>query len=225
MSKRLSDEALRRFYGQTYVLHHMRRPLRRISRLLPFFDLSPAHSVADFACGSGMLAEVIHERVGRYVGVDFSEEFIAAARGRVGFPNVSFECSEIGAFCERNPESFDRAFTLDFSEHIYDDAFERAYTAIHGAMKVEGQLYVHTPNGDYFIEMLKEKGLLRQFPEHIAVRNALKNAQLLGKIGFRSVVVHHLPHYVEPMRSLHPLSRLPHIGRFFRARLLFVCTK
>ena len=223
MKPRWTDQQLKDFHAAPYVDKYERKSSARLRRLLPYFDLRAHDVVADFGCGNGMLAELIHGQVERYVGVDFSEPFIAAARRRAqGFDNVRFECADLRDFCARHPQRFDKAFTLDFSEHVYDDAFESIYSAIRATLKPGGVLYLHTPNGEYFLEVLKDKGVLRQFPEHIAVRTAGENVRLLGRAGFEHVEVRHLAHYIAPLRALHPLAFVPGLGRFFRARLLIV---
>jgi len=228
MKPRATEEELKRLYTGPYVEKYERKSLARLRRLLPYFDLQARDVVADFGCGNGMLAELVHNKVGEYAGVDFSAAFIAAARrgvGARGFTNVRFECADLVDFCSRHPASFDKAFTLDFSEHVHDDTFASIYSAIHGALKPGGLLYLHTPNREYFLEILKEKGLLRQFPEHVAVRTAAENTRLLQSAGYQRIEVTYLAHYVALLRALHPLSFAPGFGKLFRARLLIVCRK
>ena len=53
-----------------------------------------------------------------------------------------------------------------------------------------------TPNADFFLERMKDKGILvKQFPEHIAVRTPEHNVALLSEAGFRIEHVRLLPHY------------------------------
>ncbi|MGA9828526.1 MAG: hypothetical protein WBQ57_09360 [Rhodanobacteraceae bacterium] len=67
---------------------------------------------------------------------------------------------------------------------------------------------------------MKERGvLLKQFPEHVAVRTADQNMEFFRRCGFASVHVDYLPHY-NVLRVLHPLSGIPLVGPFFAARLL-----
>lgn len=77
---------------------------------------------------------------------------------------------------------------------------------------------------DFFYERMKDAGLAPQFPQHIGVRNAARNVDLLEKCGFerRCIEVTDLPHY-NIMKLLHPLSHLPGVGRWFKARLFIRC--
>ena len=194
--------------------------------MIPLMDLDPDMRVVDVACGNGILLELIHNSVGHYYGVDFSSEFIAAARQRqerLNVDNASFYCESVTTFSDRFQHMFDRAFAMDFSEHVYDDDFVQAAAAIHRSLKPDGRLYLHTPNAEFFVEILKKKGVLRQFPEHIAVRNANDNVTLLRKAGFESVRVRFLPHYLKQLAWLDMISVMPGIGKYFHARLFIEC--
>src|SRR4051812_9153983 len=94
----LSEAQLRAIYDQHYVEIYDPHAVDRIGRLLPYFELSRGQTVADFGCGNGVLSQLIASRVGRYVGVDFSEAFIreaergcAAAKRQI----ASFYCAAI----------------------------------------------------------------------------------------------------------------------------------
>jgi cyclopropane fatty-acyl-phospholipid synthase-like methyltransferase len=225
-AERLTDQQLHAIYDQQYVDIYDPHAIPRLRRLLPFFDLTPDASVADFACGNGVLLELIAARVREYVGVDFSEPFVRAAERRRearGLANARFECSDIVRFCEKRPNEFDAGFALDFSEHIYDDQFVQIFGAIRRALKPGAPLYVHTPNAEYFLERLHASGILKQVEGHVAVRDAASYRRLLGQSGFTKVDVRYLPHYLRLASRLHFLSGLPSIGRHFRARLLLTC--
>jgi hypothetical protein len=73
---------------------------------------------------------------------------------------------------------------------------------------------------------MKEAGLMPQFPEHIAVRDARHVVALLREAGFdgSSISVTGLPHY-NVLAALHPLRLLPVVGRAFVARLFIECRR
>ena len=226
--QQLSEADRKKLHAGEYVEEYLKKPMIRVERLIPFFELKPVDSVIDCGCGIGMLAQLISKKISRYVGIDFSEEFVNAASNMAlqqGVGNVSFICTDIVDYCQLHPNAFDKAFTLDFSEHIYDEEFIRIYTSIHGSLKRNGTLFIHTPDGDYFLEKMKKIGILRQFPQHVAVRNSKSNVQLLQQSGFVDIEVKHIPHYVNPLKQFHFLSHLPVFGKFFAARLLIVCRK
>jgi 2-polyprenyl-6-hydroxyphenyl methylase / 3-demethylubiquinone-9 3-methyltransferase len=206
-----------------YVERYNAKPLDRVRSLAGRMKLAPGARLADFACGNGMLLHALGPRVGSYDGVDFSPDFIASAKAwaaRAGCNHYRFHCADIIDFCAERPAQFDAAATLDFSEHVEDDLAVPIYAAIRQSLAPGGKLYLHTPNGDFFMERAKDNGILRQFPEHIAVRNGAQTVELLVKAGFPrdGIRLTHIAHY-NVLKWLYPLSYLPLIGRWFQARL------
>lgn len=220
------DEA-RQLHSGDYVERYVRKPLTRVERLVPLMALKPTDVLADFGCGDGMLAQLVCSQVSAYHGADFSQDFIDAAHERAriaGLPNASFHCADIVDFCHAHPAGFDVATALDFSEHIDDATFLKTFSAIRGALRPGGRLYLHTPNLGFFLERAKDMGIIPQFPEHIAVRDMRQNIELLAASGFDRAKISGrvLPHY-NVLKLLDPLRRLPLIGRLFEARLFITC--
>lgn len=211
-----------------YVERYNAKPIDRVRNLVPRMQPIDNMRVADFACGNGMLLHVIGDDFASYDGVDFSPDFVAAANAwaeRAGRRRYRFHCADIREFCARHTEYFDVAATLDFSEHIDDDSAIAIYRSIRGSLRPGGRLYLHTPNLDFFMERAKQLGIVPQFPEHIAVRDGRSTADLLVAAGFdpAGIVVETIPHY-NILKLLHPLSKLPGIGKYFAARLWVVST-
>ena len=210
-------------HSGSYVEKFERSPIARVAALAERMDVKKGDVIADFACGNGMLLRVLDGRRGAYHGVDFSEDFIAAAEAsarRMHLSDYQFHCRDIVSFCGQHQKSFDIAATLDFSEHVDDETFLQIYRAIRSALRPGGRLYLHTPNRRFFMEALKHHGVLKQFPEHIAVRDAPATIALLEQAGFdrQLICTNHIAHY-NVLKVVHPLRRLPWIGRFFAARI------
>jgi len=223
---RQSDEELRDLYRNDYVHRYHQKDRGRLTRLLPYMDLGPEMVVADLGCGNGLLLELTHDRVGKYHGVDFSSEFIEEARRRqaqAGIRNASFHVESITEFCDRNDGALDRVFALDFAEHVYDEDLIPIAASIRRSLREGGRLYIHTPNLTFFLEFLKDKGICRQLPEHVAVRSADQYVSLLRGVGFKEVKVVYLPHYLRTLSWLHGFSSVPVVGKYLKARLFFEC--
>lgn len=223
------EKTVKHLYGPDYVGRFEREQSpHRIRRLMQFVDISEESDVADFGCGNGMLLDCLAGRIHAYSGVDISEHFIRAARDRQkirGIRNAEFHCEPIGQFCSRNPDAFDAGFVLDLSEHMPDEEWVPALAAIRTALKPAGKLYLHTPNGDFFLERMKMKNfIVRQFPEHVAVRTVYENIRMLEQAGFTKYDVVMLPHY-NVLRFIHGLSFLPVAGRYFQARIFIIAQK
>jgi 2-polyprenyl-6-hydroxyphenyl methylase / 3-demethylubiquinone-9 3-methyltransferase len=220
----MSPDDLRALYNREYVdrFERIHESTTRLERILKLVELNGSEDAVDFGCGSGFLLPAVGHRVRSYVGVDFSEEFILAARRRnekLGFKNARFECATIEQFADSHAANFDLAFALDFSEHVPDDAWTLLLGQMRGTLRPGAKLYLHTPNRAFFLERMKSHNIiLRQFPEHVAVRTLRHNTNLLTKAGFEVRRTRALPHY-NVLRYLHPLRRLPFVGSLFEARL------
>ena len=223
------SDNLRKLYESDYVEHFEKKSdlqSERIKKIVERISVDGNDIVADFGCGNGLLASSIYDKVKAYYGVDFSNEFIDSFSKKMELSasadNIYLFASDILEFCKERPNFFDKAFTLDFSEHLYDEDFINIYQTIYRSLKKGGTLYLHTPNGEYFLEILKSKGVMKQFPEHIGVRCASSYINMLRKIGFIDIKINYLAHY-NILKYFHFLSYLPFIGKYFRARLLITC--
>jgi SAM-dependent methyltransferase len=213
-------------YDKSYADKLKKQRDYRIRRLLKYIDFNKTQIVADLGCGEGKLAKLVGNKVKEYYGVDFSEHSISYAKKlNTNLLNAKFIIGDISEFCNKNEAAFDKVFTLDFSEHIDDSDFSSIYGSIYRSLKEKGELIIHTPNRDFVIEFAKKIGILNQFPQHIAVRNAREYLSLLNKIGFKNIKIIFLSHYMVGLRFLHLFSFIPFVGKFFKARLLIICQK
>ncbi len=222
-SSSLSDNQLRELYRDAYVQKYHQSDSGRLQHILQHIPISHKDEVADYACGNGLLVDALKTLPKSYWGIDFSSEFIQEAKRRFSSHPVKpkFICQDIISFTSRHQNQFDWAFTLDFSEHIYDDQFIQIYQAIGHSLKKSGHLVLHTPNADFILERLKSHNwLLRQFPEHIAVRYVGQYQKLLTAAGFTDISVLYLPHYHPLLSWLGIFHSCPILGHFVRARLL-----
>jgi 2-polyprenyl-6-hydroxyphenyl methylase / 3-demethylubiquinone-9 3-methyltransferase len=218
-----SSQELKEIYDEGYAgAYDDTHPAVRLERLLALIDVGPEQDIADFACGSGMLMPYLAPRVRSYTGVDFSEPFIQLAQAKqraLGIPNARFECASIEAFSQKYPAAFDVGFSMDFSEHVYDAEWLEILKSMRLALVKGGRLYQHTPNGNFFMELLKNRNfILKQFPDHVAVRSYERNVAMLQEAGFKIKRAMLLPHY-NILKVLHPLSYLPLVGKYFKARV------
>ena len=224
----LPSTRAKELHSGEYVQQYEHKPISRISRLVPRMQLDPGTRLADYACGNAMLLGEVHDRIQSYTGVDFSEDFIAAAERRaraLGATNCEFHCADIVAFCQEHVGEFDVAAAMDFSEHVEDGELIPILAAIRSSLRPGGLLYLHTPNLDFFMERMRDSGvLLRQRPEHVAVRDVAGNVEVLVRAGFprEGIRVSLIPHY-NILRVVDPLRHLPLVGKYFEARIFIEC--
>lgn len=219
----MSESEARALHGHEYAERFERsQGRRRILQLLPHLSLSKGDDLVDFACGNGLLAAEVWDRVRSYTGVDFSPPFIELAEARaarLSACNVHFACSSIESYCAANLAQFDVACAFDFSEHVRDEEWLGMLASMRSALKTEGRLYLHTPNAGFVLERMKAANfILRQSPEHVAVRDMASNLRLLREAGFRIQNARVVRHY-NVLRFADGLRHLPVIGRWFEARL------
>jgi 2-polyprenyl-6-hydroxyphenyl methylase/3-demethylubiquinone-9 3-methyltransferase len=217
------DRDARALHGEEYAQRFDRmHGRRRLLQLLPLMRLGSNDDLVDFACGNGLLAAETHGIVRSYTGVDFSQPFIdlAIARAaRLGAGNLRFECASIEDFCAAHPRRFDVACAFDFSEHVPDLAWLPLLASMRRSLKPGGRLYLHTPNAGFVLERMRQRNfILRQSPEHVAVRDMPANLELLRQAGFAITGARLVRHY-NVLRFLHPLRHLPVIGPWFEARI------
>lgn len=222
-----SEEQLKQLHGDEYVESFNKQSPLRLIRLIDYIKVNSTYSVADYACGNGMLMEFIAPKVKSYTGIDFSEPFIRAAnekKEKLSIKNAEFVCSDIKEFCQLRENIFDVGFAMDFSEHVYNEEWAQILKSIKKSLKQNGKLYLHTPNAEFFLEKMKSKNLIfKQFPEHIAVRTPENNASILRESGFNVEHIWLIPHY-NILKLVHPISYIPGVGKFFKARILIEAT-
>ena len=222
-----SEKQLKQLHGEEYVESFNKQSPLRLIRLIDYIKVNSTYSVADYACGNGMLMEFIAPKVKSYTGIDFSEPFIRAAnekKEKLSIKNAEFVCSDIKEFCQLRENIFDVGFAMDFSEHVYNEEWAQILKSIKKSLKQNGKLYLHTPNAEFFLEKMKSKNLIfKQFPEHIAVRTPEKNASILRESGFNVEHIWLIPHY-NLLKLVHPISYIPGVGKFFKARILIEAT-
>lgn len=228
-NEKLNKQQLKAFYKSDYVSKFEEpKQKRRLKKLLQFINLEKNDIVLDVGCGNGLLLDYIFNKINFYYGVDFSGDFIKVARDRQeknkGF-NAKFIYGDINVFCKDFKNYFDKIFALDFVEHIYDNDFRKIFTALNNSLKIGSELYIHTPNGEYFLEIFKKKGIIKQSPEHIAIRAATEYKKLLEKVGFKNIKIIYLPHYIRILSIFDFLRYIPFCGKYFKARLFIICRK
>ena len=200
----------------------------RIANLLALMEFGDEVSVCEIGCAAGDFLAVISPVIRYGIGLDVSEPAIRAAnklKSKHGLANIEFEEVSASDFALRdgNASRFDYVLLLDVTEHIDDPTVAEVLQAAKRLIKPNGLLVIHTPNLTYWLEQLKDKGIIKQLRGHIAVRNEQQYRALIDEAGFGEPRVLGLPHYRQPLRFIDQLlSRMPLLGRLFRSRLYIV---
>lgn len=200
---------------------------RDILRLALYGAGSGASSrvLLDLGSARGDVCFLLAPRVRKAVGIDASARAVQLAeseRVRRGLENVRFVQGDVADLAPIPDASIDVAGAFDLLEHV-DDATARAMLqALRRVLKPGGFLAAYTPNREHYVERLKAHDLiLRQFPEHIAVRRPREIRRLLEEEGWRIL---ELSWSTAPFPFVRWLEKLlapvPGVGRLFRYRIL-----
>ena len=202
----------------------------RIRSLLRLIDFGTDDTVCEIGCAAGHFLVEASPFIKRGIGLDVAETAIRAAQRTKDarqVTNVDFEEVSASEFARRdeNAARFEYVLLLDVTEHIADDMLLDVLDAAKRLLKADGRLVIHTPNLAYWLETLKDRGIMKQLPGHIAVRDEPHYRLLLREAGFGSPRILGLPHYRQPLRLIDTvMSRVPLLGRLFRSRLFVVVT-
>lgn len=202
-----------------------RKWMERDRDILRLASPSPEKVVLDLGCARGDVCFLLAPRVREAVGIDASPkalEIAEAERARRGLENVRFVRADVATLDGIPDASIDLAGAFDLLEHVDDETVRQMLRALARVLKPGGVFAAYTPNREHYVERLKAHDfVLKQFPEHIAVRRPREIRALLEAAGWRLLEMTYSP---APFPVLHGIEKLlwrvPGIGRLFRYRIL-----
>lgn len=216
------------YYARMYRTNAFTCPPRkwreREENLLDLVRPGPETVLLELGCARGDTALFFAPRVRKVLALDGEPLAIELARRRAreqGVANVEFLLADARAFPEVPDGSVDCAGAFDFLEHIQDNVAEGMLREVARVLKPGGRFVAYTPNREHWVERLKARNLiLKQQPDHIAVRTPREIESLLGRAGFR---IERIFFPAAPYPFYRPVDRLlaplPGIGRLFRFRI------
>jgi len=197
-----------------------------LSLALPSLSLPTTESVVlDLGSARGDVCFLLAPRVREAIGIDASEralELAEAERRRRGLANVRFVAGDVAELAPVADASVDVAGAFDLLEHVDDATVRQMLAALRRVLKPGGVFVAYTPNRQHYVERLKAHNfLLKQFPEHIAVRRPSELARLLTGEGWRIRELRYATAPFPVVRWIEKLlAPLPGIGPLFRYRIL-----
>ena len=202
---------------------------RRWSEVLRMLEPRASDRLLEIGCGAGRHAIALAQFVGHVIGIDRSLVGVQRAGAfacRAGTPNIAFATCD-AATLPFADGTFQKVAAIDFAEHVDDANFAKVLAEVHRVLDLDGILAIFTPCVTHYVERLKSGGvLLRQIPEHIAVRGPEAYRKLLGAAGFGIRSCRFLPSDYPLFGAVDRLlARVPGIGPWFRFRICIAAVR
>lgn len=222
------------YYETLHPHHWFRNPARKYAErnrdVLLVVDPRPTDRLVELGCARGDVTFFLAGRAREVVGVDAADEALEMAekeRLRRGLSNVSFLKADVARLGGLADGSVDAVAAIDLVEHIDDPTLAAMLAECRRVLVPGGRLGIYTPDRAHYVERLKAHDIvLKQFPQHIAVRFSGAYEKALSEAGFR---VDLLAYSVSPFPVVRlvegVLAPLPLIGRTFRYRILIRAVK
>jgi len=220
-----SDEYFDQLHRVTAFAAPQRKWAERDRDILSLASPSSDQTVLDLGSALGDVCFLLAPSVHEAIGLDASPRALELARARArerGLRNVRFVEGDVADLAGLPEGSVDVAGAFDLLEHVDDDTVRRMLRSLRRVLKPGGRFVAYTPNREHYVERFKARGfILKQFPEHIAVRRPREIRKLLESEGWRIRSLRYSPAPFPGVRWLERvLWRLPFLGPLFRYRVL-----
>ena len=214
-----------RLHPRRWFTNPPRKYAERNRDILRLVAPEPDETVLDLGTARGDVAFLLARHARDVIGVDAAPEALRLAeeeRLRRGVDNIRWVCSDVADLGCLAAGSVSSIAAVDLVEHIDDSTLRAMLQECRRLLAPGGRLGIYTPDRAHYVERLKAHNLiLRQFPQHIAVRRRGAYETALRETGF---CVEWSSYSVSPFPGVRWLERvlapLPFIGASFRYRIL-----
>lgn len=160
-----------------------RRRIANVFSLLP--ELS-GRTFVDLGCGMGTFTIEAAARGALAIGVDPAPAAVRAARA-VAAAEQAEGAQFVRADAVELPvraAAADVVLAADLTEHLDDVTLARILREAGRILAAGGRLVLYTPDRHHFFERLRDRGVMKQDPSHIAVRSAAELRGAVESAGF-----------------------------------------
>ena len=222
----LYDEA---YYRGLHPHHWFKNPQRKYEErdrdVLRVVAPRPADVVLELGSARGDVSFLLSRHAREVIGVDAAPEALAmaeAARAELEIPNVRWLRADVADLRGVADRSVDAVAAIDLVEHVDDPTLAAMLRECRRVLVPGGRLGIYTPDRAHYVERMKARDfVLKQFPQHIAVRRAAEYRRFLAEAGF---AIDLLDWSVSPFPGVRWVERalapLPLVGSAFRYRIL-----
>ncbi len=219
----------REYFESLHPAHWFRNPPRKYAErnrdAFRLLDPKKDDVVVELGCARGDLTFLLAPRVKEVIGVDASREALTMAeaeRIRRDLPNVRWLKADVADLSPLPDASANAVAAIDLVEHVDDPTLGAMLKECHRILVPGGRLAIYTPDRAHYVERLKAHDfVLKQFPQHIAVRRAGAYVAMLKEAGFTLGL---LDFSVSPFPAVRWIEKLlaplPLVGPTFRYRIL-----
>lgn len=222
----LYDEA---YYAGLHPHHWFKNPPRKYAErnrdVLRVVSPKPSDVVVELGSARGDISFLLSRHCREVIGVDAAPEAIAMAdaeRARLGLANVRWLESDVANLAAIPTATANAVAAIDLVEHIDDPTLRAMLAECRRVLVPGGRLGLYTPDRAHYVERMKAHDfVLKQFPQHIAVRFTGEYLAFLAEAGF---TVELSTYSVSPFPGVRHveslLARIPVLGPTFRYRIL-----
>ena len=223
--KHYGSEYFERLHPHHWFTNPPRKYAERRRDVLRVVAPQPEDRILELGSARGDVTFLLAERAREVVGLDASDVALGMAeaeRSHRGLSNVRFVKGDVAELSMFSDLSFDAVAAIDLVEHVDDATLSSMLREVKRVLVPGGRLGIYTPDRAHCVERMKAHDLLlKQFPEHIAVRRTEAYVRFLEVAGF---AIGLLDWSVSPFPVVRwaekALAPLPLVGPTFRYRIL-----
>lgn len=202
--------------------------LTRLTNALKYINFDLKDEVLDIACGPGLLAPLIHKKINRYTGIDFSGTFVKSALLTAksnSIKNTRYKETDINKFLISTKDKYNKVLIFDFTYYVDDEHLHKIFRLTNKVIKKNGFIYIYEMEKTFIFEYIKRNlfktDFIRIYPHP---RSAEDIKVMLENSGFNSIQIHYVSHY-NIFRVLHLFRFAPLIGKYFNAKKMVIGQK
>jgi len=138
---RINPDLVKNYFDKKQKLMFSRDSATREEiALLKYIILNKGSKVLDLGCGNGRWAFLLKDNIKKYVGVDFSSNFIEKARKKIKESHVEFICTPAEEYMSE--EKFDLILVIGLLTYLNDEQIIKLSDNIRKMMTKGGRLIV-----------------------------------------------------------------------------------
>ncbi|MDO4583200.1 MAG: class I SAM-dependent methyltransferase [Planctomycetia bacterium] len=172
----LNHESLRKFFEErskksmesilSLVMYQDKENVEKrhamdVQTLVPLLRLSGQSKIFEVGCGVGRWADALHDKIQKYLGIDFSSGLIQIAKEHFGYDNCLFQVMSATQIIERElllPPPYDIILFSGILMYLDDEEIIALFKLLNSFVAEHAQIVVREP-----VSIIDERLTLRDF--------------------------------------------------------------